>query len=432
MPNVVLVGAQWGDEGKGKVVDLFSQHADVVVRFQGGNNAGHTLVVDGEKVVLHLVPSGILNQGKVCMIGNGVVIDPSVLIDELKQLSEKGFLKESEYGSRLMISDRAHVILPFSKMLDHAREEKRGKSKIGTTCRGIGPTYEQKMSRNGIRMCEFIDDRLFEQRLTEAYRERVDVLKNIYGQNPPSIESMIEESKEQRAVLKALVKDTTLELSKLMKEGKKILLEGAQGTCLDIDHGTYPFVTSSNTTAGSACTGTGIGPTAIDGVVGVTKAYSTRVGAGPFPTELDDDNGKEMAERGAEFGATTGRARRCGWLDLVVLKHAVRVNGLTGLVVTKIDVLDQFETINVCKAYEVEGKKIHALPPTNEGLSEAKPIYESVAGWQAETGQTKDFGALPEKAKNFLKMIEEETGVPVIMVSTGPDRNQSLIIKNPF
>lgn len=432
MPNVVFVGAQWGDEGKGKVVDLFTESADCVVRFQGGNNAGHTLVVDGEKVVLHLVPSGILHANKACIIGNGVVIDPAILISEISQLVAKGKIPAANADQRFWISDRAHVILPLSRRLDALREEKQGAEKIGTTGRGIGPTYEQKMGRTGIRMCDLMREDVFEKRLGAALEERSAMVEKIYGEKPPAKQDVLLEAKAWRQTLLPYVCDTGVKLYDWVKAGKNILYEGAQGTSLDIDHGTYPFVTSSNTVAGGACTGGGIGPKYIDAVVGVSKAYSTRVGRGPFPTELNDAAGDCMVERGQEFGSTTGRKRRCGWLDLVVLKHALRVNGLTHLVLTKIDVLDPFETLKVCVRYELNGKTIDTIPPLVEDLGEVRAIYEELPGWKKDTHDIQRFEDLPQPTKNYFKFIEKELGIPIILISVGPDRKQSLLLQNPF
>ena len=431
MANIILVGAQWGDEGKGKVVDLLAEKADVVVRFQGGNNAGHTLVVNGDKIILHLIPSGILHKGKICIIGNGVVINPDVLIQEISYLKEKGFLNDGK-PPRLFISDRAHLIMPFHQTLDLAREKIRGKGKIGTTGRGIGPSYEQKMSRKGIRVCDFMNPEIFSKQLQETLRERDALLRDVYDEHSPHTDELLEKAIKQREILKPYVRDTVLFLDELMNQGKNILFEGAQGASLDIDHGTYPFVTSSNTIAGGACTGAGVGPTKIDQVIGVTKAYTTRVGSGPFPTELNGKIGIQLAEKGAEFGSTTGRQRRCGWLDLVVLKHALRINGLTGLIITKIDVLDELETIKVCTGYQFQGKEINFLPPLVEDLAKVEPVYQEFPGWQQKTEGLKNFEKLPEKAQTYLQFIQKSLGIPILMVSNGPSRKESIILKELF
>ncbi len=429
MPNVVIVGTQWGDEGKGKIVDVFTEFADVVVRFQGGNNAGHTLVVNGEKTILHLIPSGVLSPKVVCVIGNGVVLDPEVCLQEIEKIKAKGFLKKE--GS-LLISETAHVIFPYHKRIDRLREDNKGSEKIGTTGRGIGPTYEDKMARMGIRMCELIDADLLRRRLESILPEKnLYIEKNLNGQ-PFSFDEIYEPYYRYGEQLKQYVTNTPLFLREKIKKKKNILFEGAQGTSLDVDHGTYPYVTSSNTVSGNACSGGGVGPTDIDAVIGVSKAYTTRVGSGPFPTELHDATGGHLQKEGAEFGSTTGRPRRCGWLDLVVLRHAARVNGLTGLVLTKLDILSGLKEIKVCTAYRYGGKVLKEFPGSIEVLEECEPIYETLRGWEEPLTGIKKIAKLPVPAQKYLKRIEKGAGLPIIMVSLGASREAHIFIKNPF
>lgn len=434
MPNVVVVGAQWGDEGKGKVVDLLTGHAQVVVRFQGGNNAGHTLVVGGQKTVLHLIPSGILHPGKICVIGNGVVVDPAVLVGEIDALKARGFLKED---SQLVISDNAHVILPWHKLLDTHREKSRGGSAIGTTGRGIGPAYEDKVARTGIR----IRDLLRPERLLKQMEERLPsvmdelrALSQAAGEPVPVVD--VRQVHEQCVALgeriRPYVGDVSLYLSAQVQRGARILFEGAQGTLLDVDHGTYPFVTSSNCVAGFAAVGSGLGPTTIDKVMGISKAYTTRVGGGPFPTELMDELGDRLRKVGDEYGATTGRPRRCGWLDGVVLRYATRVNGLWGLALTKLDVLSGLKTLQICTAYELDGKRITELPGDYEDLARAKPVYETLPGWDEKLEGVRTFDELPEHARRYVRRVEEISGVPVICISVGADRGETVLLQNPF
>lgn len=434
MPNVVVVGAQWGDEGKGKVVDLLTGHAQVVVRFQGGNNAGHTLVVGGQKTVLHLIPSGILHPGKTCVIGNGVVVDPAVLVGEIDALKARGFLKDD---AQLVISDNAHVILPWHKLLDTHREKSRGGSAIGTTGRGIGPAYEDKVGRTGIR----IRDLLRPERLLKQMQERLppvlDELRALCqaaGEPVPAVD--VQQVHEQCVALgeriRPYVGDVSLYLSAQVQRGARILFEGAQGTLLDVDHGTYPFVTSSNCVAGFAAVGSGLGPTTIDKVMGISKAYTTRVGGGPFPTELTDELGDRLRKVGDEYGATTGRPRRCGWLDGVVLRFAARVNGLWGLALTKMDVLSGLKTLQICTAYELDGKRITELPGDYEDLARAKPVYETLPGWDEKLEGVRTFDELPEHARRYVRRVEEICGVPVICISVGADRGETVLLQNPF
>jgi adenylosuccinate synthase len=434
MPNVVVIGAQWGDEGKGKVVDLLTEHAQVVVRFQGGNNAGHTLVVAGQKTVLHLIPSGILHHGKICVIGNGVVIDPAVLMKEIDTLKERGFLKDD---GQLLISDNAHVIFPWHKQLDLYREKARGVGAIGTTGRGIGPAYEDKVARRGIRVRDLLNGERLRKRIEErlpGVRDELRELCRAANEQPPELDAqkLQEEFSALGERLRPHVSDVSLYLASQVQRGARILFEGAQGTLLDVDHGTYPFVTSSNCVAGNAAVGSGLGPTAIDKVMGISKAYTTRVGGGPFPTELTDETGDRLRKVGDEFGATTGRPRRCGWLDGVVLRYAVRVNGLWGMALTKMDVLSGLKTVQICNAYELDGKRITELPGDYEDLARVKPIYETMQGWDEKLAGVRTFEDLPENAKRYVRRVEEISGVPVICISVGADRGETVLLQNPF
>lgn len=434
MSNIVIIGTQWGDEGKGKIADVFTEFADVVVRFQGGNNAGHTLIVSGHKTVLHVIPSGVLTPGVTCVIGNGVVLDPEACLQEIDEVKARGFLKERKAGDDrpLLISETAHVIFPYHRRIDKLRELKKGDDKIGTTGRGIGPTYEDKMGRMGIRVCELIDPALFRRRLEAVLPEKNLYIEKILGGDPFTFDEIYVPYRKFGKRLAPYVCDTSIFLRDAIRRKKNILMEGAQGTSLDVDHGTYPFVTSSNTVAGNACVGSGIGPTEIDGVIGISKAYTTRVGAGPFPTELQGEMGARLRERGAEFGATTGRPRRCGWIDFVVLRHAVRVNGLTGLVITKLDVLSGLKDIKICTAYKYRGGTLREFPGSIDILDECRPVYESMKGWKENLTGVKRFNKLPVAAQQYLKRIEKVAGVPIIMVSVGPPREEHIFVKNPF
>ncbi|KFA90169.1 adenylosuccinate synthase [Archangium violaceum] len=434
MPNVVVIGAQWGDEGKGKVVDLLTEHAQVVVRFQGGNNAGHTLVVGGQKTVLHLIPSGILHAGKTCVIGNGVVLDPAVLVKEIDALKERGFLKDD---SHFLISDNAHVIFPWHKLLDTYREKARGVSAIGTTGRGIGPAYEDKVARRGIRVRDLLNAERLRKRIDERLPGVRDELRELCrAANETAPELDVQKFQDEFAALgnrlRPHVTDVSLYLSGQVQRGARILFEGAQGTLLDVDHGTYPFVTSSNCVAGNAAVGSGLGPTTIDKVMGISKAYTTRVGSGPFPTELTDETGDRLRKVGDEFGATTGRPRRCGWLDGVVLRYAVRVNGLWGMALTKLDVLSGLKTLQICNAYELDGKRITELPGDYEDLARVKPLYETLPGWDDKLAGVRTFDELPEAAKRYVRRVEEISGVPVVCISVGADRGETVLLQNPF
>lgn len=428
MGNFVIVGTQWGDEGKGKIVDLLAEEADYVVRFQGGNNAGHTMVVNGEKFISHLVPSGIL-QKKICVIGNGVVVDPEVLVEEIEYLKAKGIDLSPEY---LKLSEKAQMIMPYHKSLDNAREGKMGDKKIGTTGRGIGPCYEDKASRVGIRYLEFFNPERFAENVKTVLKEKNYQLEHYFKVEPIDADEVIEKYLKLAEILKPYITDTSATISDGMKKGQQVLFEGAQGTHLDIDHGTYPYVTSSNCVSGNACCGAGVGPKDINGVIGIVKAYTTRVGAGPFPTELFDDVGHFIQEKGDEFGATTGRRRRCGWLDMVILNNAARLNGLTGVVLTKMDVLGGLETLKICTAYEYNGEKRDTFPADLDILAECKPVYESHPGWTEDISKITSFDELPENAKKYVKRIEELSGVPVVIVSVGPGRNETIIINHPF
>lgn len=430
MANVVIVGTQWGDEGKGKIVDLLTKYADYIVRFQGGNNAGHTLVVEGKQFIFHLIPSGILYENKKCLIGNGVVIDPEILLAEIKELADNGLTVTSE---RLTISENAHMIMPYHKSIDLQSEAAlENAKKIGTTGRGIGPCYGDKITRKGIKVGDLFDDELFRDKLRENVDEKNFLLTERLGTGPVSFDAIYEEFQKYLEHLRPYVGNVSVELDEARKNGKHILFEGAQGTQLDIDHGTYPFVTSSNTVAGNACIGAGFGPVYIDAVIGIIKAYTTRVGSGPFPTELFDTVGDELQRKGGEFGATTGRRRRCGWLDGVVAKDAVRINGLTGLAITKLDVLSGQPLLKIATAYEEGGKRVSAMPANIRKADKIQPIYEELPGWREEIGAMRNFEDLPVQAQDYIKRIEDLTGVPPYLVSVGPDREATLLLKNPF
>lgn len=428
MSNIVIVGTQWGDEGKGKIVDLLSEYADMVVRFQGGNNAGHTVVVEGKQFISHLIPSGIL-QKKRCVIGNGLVVDPEVLIEELDNLKTMGI---NAGPDELMISEKAHVIMPYHKSIDLAREKKKGDKKIGTTGRGIGPAYEDKATRRGIRFVELIDSEVFKEKVWSILEEKNFYLKNYLSAEPLDSKVILEQYTHYAQRLAAHVTNISVAINEAIKEGKQVLFEGAQGTHLDIDHGTYPFVTSSNTVAGNACNGAGVGPKEMSGVIGIVKAYTTRVGRGPFPTELFDETGDFIQVKGAEFGATTGRKRRCGWLDTVILKNAVRLNGLTGVTITKLDVLGGLKSLKICTAYEFEGRVVKDFPASLKVLAGCKPIFETLPGWSEDISGIRKTEDLPENTRNYLKRVEELIETPIDIVSVGPGRDETIVIKNPF
>ena len=426
--SIVVLGTQWGDEGKGKIVDLLSRDVDAVVRYQGGHNAGHTLVIDGHKTVLHLIPSGILNKGAQCLIGNGVVVSLEALKKETEELEAWGV----DVRSRLRISPACPVIMPYHELLDHAREKAKGKNAIGTTGRGIGPAYEDKVARRGIRISDLYNPGLLADTLKETLDYHNFVLENYFDVKGLSFDRVLDDALQLGACFSELVMDVSGELHRLRAQGKNILYEGAQGSLLDIDHGTYPFVTSSNTTVGAVCTGAGVGPDAVDYVLGITKAYTTRVGAGPFPTELFDDVGAGIAKRGDEFGATTGRPRRCGWLDAVAMRRSALTNGIGGYCVTKLDVLDGVETIKVCTAYRLNGELLDVPPLNPEAWDDLEAVYESFPGWQDSTRGMTRYEDLPDNAKAYLSAMESLCGAPVHMVSTGPDRKEIIIIQHPM
>jgi len=417
--NTVIVGTQWGDEGKGKIVDLLSEHADYVVRFQGGNNAGHTMVVNGKKIISHLIPSGII-QGKKCFIGNGVVVDPFVLLEEIDYLLSKNIDVSPDM---LKISNRAHIIMPYHKLIDSARETKKGDQKIGTTGRGIGPCYEDKATRRGIRFCDLLDFDFFKEKVTTILEEKNFYLKTYFKTETIDPEIVIQQFQQIKDRLLPYIADVSVILFDGINNNKAILFEGAQGTHLDIEHGTYPFVTSSSVVSGNAANGSGVGPANLNNIIGIVKAYTTRVGAGPFPTELFDDIGDKIQKTGSEFGATTGRKRRCGWLDMVVLRNAVRLNSLTGLAITKLDVLDDLDEIKICTGYDHKGTKISDFPPEIKVLQECTPVYESHLGWKQDISGITEFNDLPENAKKYLARIEELSNVNIKIVSVGPGRD---------
>jgi adenylosuccinate synthase len=423
MSTNIIIGAQWGDEGKGKIVDLLSNNADFVVRYQGGANAGHTIKFDDKEVVLHLIPSGIFNGDATCIIGNGVVVDPAALVDEIREVEEIG----TNLKDRFFISSSAHVILPYHKILDNLREKNRGDDAIGTTGRGIGPAYVSKVARVGIRMGDLLDDARLEGLIRTNVDEINKALKHIHNEPEIDADKIISDLKPIASQIAPYICNTAAMLHDAVASGRDILLEGAQGSLLDIDHGTYPFVTSSSPTAGGACVGSGIPPTAIDHAIGITKAYSTRVGNGPYPTELHEEVGKKLRKNGAEFGATTGRPRRCGWLDLVALKYAVNLNGMDQLALTKMDVLDDFDEINVCTHYMIDGEKTDVYPVETGALEHVEPVYKSFPGWKTSCQNAKDFDALPDNAKTYIAFIEEYTGSRCSIISTGPGRTQTLV-----
>ncbi len=429
MTTVVAVGAQWGDEGKGKIVDWLAPRAELVVRFHGGNNAGHTLVVDGEKTVLHVVPAGVLQPGTLNLIGPGVVVDPEVLLGELDALTARGVLRDP---SRVRVSGRAHVILPWHQAQDLAREEKAAERAIGTTGRGIGPTYEDKVARRGIRVADLLDGRLVRERIEQVAPVKNFELTGYHRWKPVDVEALVEQCIEWGRRLEPYVDHTGRILDHALRDGKSVLFEGAQGTFLDIDHGTYPYVTSSNCVAGAACTGAGVGPTRIDRVLGITKAYATRVGGGPFPTEETGEVGERLRAAGAEFGATTGRPRRCGWLDAVMLRESVTVNGLTGLAMNKLDVLSGLREVPVCTAYRIDGKVTHEFPMTLGEVARAEPIYEAQPGWREALSSIRRFEDLPDAARRYVDRVEALAGVPVEILSIGPAREETIVRSDPF
>ncbi len=434
--NVVVIATQWGDEGKGKIVDLLTDRASAVVRFQGGHNAGHTLVIDGEKTVLHLVPSGVLRENVMCLIGNGVVLSPSALLTEMDMLEKNGIPARE----RIKLSESCPLILPYHIALDQAREIARGNKAIGTTGRGIGPCYEDKISRRGLRLGELMDADHFAKRLKEVMEYHNFALEHYYKQPTVDYQTVLDEALAQAEILKHMIGDIPGILHDMNAKGESIMFEGAQGALLDIDHGTYPYVTSSTTTSGGAASGSGVGPSDLGYICGIVKAYTTRVGSGPFPTELvydlendeGDETGKYLGTKGHEFGATTGRQRRCGWLDTVSLNRSLKINSVTGICMTKLDVLDDLETIKICVAYDLNGERVTNPPVGSDRFEECQPEYIEVPGWQQSTVDCKSYDELPQAARDYLAKVEELTGVPVDIISTGPDRAETIIVKHPF
>ncbi len=426
--SVVVIGTQWGDEGKGKIVDLLTDQAHAVVRFQGGHNAGHTLVIDGEKTVLHLIPSGVLREHVKCLIGNGVVLSPEALLKELGELEARGIPARE----RIVISESCPLILPYHIALDQARELARGKKAIGTTGRGIGPCYEDKVARRGIRLGELMDADIFAKRLHEVLDYHNFALEHYFKADKVDYQQVLDEALAQAEELRGMVGDVPGLLHEMRERGEAIMFEGAQGALLDIDHGTYPYVTSSNTTAGGAAAGSGVGPGDLEFILGIVKAYTTRVGAGPFPTELDDACGQHMGERGHEFGATTGRKRRCGWLDMVSLNRSLKINGVTGICITKLDVLDGLDTLKIAVAYEFEGKQVTVPPAGADSFEACSAVYIEMPGWQESTVGVQSYEDLPVAAVAYLRKIEELSGVPIDIISTGPDRAETVVLKHPF
>ncbi len=422
MPVTVVIGSQWGDEGKGKIVDLISPQVDIVARYQGGANAGHTISWGDKTFVLHLVPSGIFHEGVTCVIGNGVVIDPVAVMEEIRMIRELGY----EVEGRLFISQNAHLIMPYHKKVEQARERYRDADAIGTTGRGIGPSYMDKYARTGIRVVDLLDRDILRAKLTRAIEEKNAILKSVYGAEELNLDAIIEEYVEFDKQIDPFVTDTTHYLCHALKEGKHVLAEGAQGALLDVDFGTYPFVTSSHPTVGGCCTGLGVPATEVKRVIGIVKAYCTRVGNGPFPTELDDALGEELRRTGNEYGATTGRPRRCGWLDLVALRYSAMINGFTDLAITKLDVLSGHDEIQVCTRYEVDGRTLSRFPADGQILERVQPIYETLPGWSESIAGVDTFDALPETAQSYLKFIASQLGVGISMISTGPKRNQTI------
>lgn len=425
MSNLVIIGAQWGDEGKGKLVDILAEYCDMVVRFQGGNNAGHTMVVNGEKFVSHLIPSGIL-QKKACLLGNGMVIDPKVLLEEMEYLKAKGV---NVGPDMIKISGKAHLIMPYHKAIDMGREN-LVKGKIGTTGRGIGPAYEDKVTRRGLRFIDLFEPEVFDEKLNFILDDKNFYLKNYLKKETFAAKAIFDEYMGYAEILRPYLADVSVLLDKALKANRRILFEGAQGTHLDVDHGTYPYVTSSSTVAGNACCGSGLGPKSIDSVLGIIKAYTTRVGEGPFPTELFDCDGDKLQQQGAEFGATTGRKRRCGWFDAVVLKSAIRLNGLTCLAVTKLDVLSGLKTIKVCTGYEYNGQVYNEFPESTTVLEKCRPVYKEFPGWEENIENISEYGKLPENARKYLEYLQDIAGVPIDIVSVGPDREQTIFLSN--
>ena len=424
MSVTVLVGSQWGDEGKGKVVDILSERYDIVVRYQGGANAGHTIKIKDKQFIFHLIPSGILHENVTCVIGNGVVVDPRALLDEIELLQQNGY----DIEGRLLISQNAHLIMPYHKLLDSISES--GENKIGTTGRGIGPCYIDKYARKGIKIIDLLDKDELAKKIRQNLKEKNNLLKNIYHREELDVEKIIEEYSAFDKAIDPYVADVPNFLNRSINEGKSILMEGAQGALLDVDHGTYPYVTSSNPTSGGACTGTGIPPTKITDVFGIVKAYTTRVGLGPFPTELTDETGERLREIGAEFGATTGRPRRCGWFDAFLVKYSATINGISKAAITKLDVLSEFDEIKVCVGYELNGKKLNTFPSTASILEKVTPVYETLPGWKQDISKARSYDELPSETKDYLKFISEKAGFEISIVSVGPRRSETIILDN--
>ena len=427
MTSVVVVGTQWGDEGKGKITDFLSQDAEVIARYQGGDNAGHTIVIDGKKFKLHLIPSGIFFPEKISVIGNGVVVNPKSLVKELEYLHAEGVSTDS-----LRVSDRAHVIMPYHIALDNAEEASKGDAKIGTTKNGIGPCYADKINRIGIRICDLYDLETFKQKLAYNVEFKNKMLTKVYDAEPVNYDEILADYIKYAEALKPYVTDTNIAVLKAIKEDKKVLFEGAQATMLDLDHGTYPFVTSSHPIAGGASTGAGIGPNYLKNIFGVVKAYATRVGAGPFPTELLDETGDNLRELGHEFGTVTGRPRRCGWLDLMVVKYAAGLNSLDYLAITRLDILDTFKELKICVGYKLNGKEVEGFPANLKDLEACEAVYETLPGWETDISGIREYDKLPENARKYVERIAEVTGVPLGIVSVGPNRNQTIDLVNVF
>jgi len=428
MATYVVVGMQWGDEGKGKVVDYLTRYADVVVRHQGGNNAGHTVVVQGKQTILHLLPSGVLHSDKRCVIGNGTVLDPAVLIEEIDAVTAAGY----QLAGRLFISECAHIIMPYHKLLDKQQEQFRGKKKLGTTGRGIGPAYADKADRFGIRLCDLVDTETFKSKLASVLEYKNRLLQQVFGEQPLAYEPICKQYLDYAERLRPFAADAVTLVHQALDANQQVVCEGAQGSMLDIDHGTFPYVTSSTTLAAGACSGIGLGPKDVHGVIGIVKAYTTRVGEGPFPTELHDQTGERLREKGQEYGATTGRPRRCGWLDTVLLRRAARVNGATHLVLTKSDVLGALDPIRICTQYRIDGTTTTTFPARVALLERVQPVYEEVPGWQEDISNCTSWDQLPENARSYFKRIEELVGVPVAIVSVGPGREQTIDYVDPF
>ncbi|MBN1615071.1 MAG: adenylosuccinate synthase [Deltaproteobacteria bacterium] len=430
MANVVVVGTQWGDEGKGKVVDLYAEKADVIARFQGGNNAGHTVVVKGVQTILHLIPSGILHDNKICIIGNGVVVDPKVLLEEIDGLKNRGMLPSQ---TQLYVSESAHVIMPYHRRLDVARESRLSGKKIGTTGRGIGPAYEDKVARIGIRVCDLMDEEIFREKLTSNVEDKNFYLAGRFHEDPLDVNAIYDEYRIYADLIRPYVANTSVLIAEEMRKGKKILFEGAQGSHLDVDHGTYPYVTSSSTIAANACCGNGVGPMAVQAVVGICKAYTTRVGEGPFVTELTGELGDRIREAGYEFGATTGRKRRCGWLDMVLVRQSIRLSGITGIALTKLDVLTGIDKLKICTGYRTgDGEYTHAVPANMRTFAQCEPVYVEMEGWKEDISAARRMEELPKNARRYVERLETLADTELILVSVGAGRDETIILKNPF